>query len=149
MEQRVSAWECWAVPTEFSILLAQLAPFQTHTLRKSSLDQMMCDTCTQSKCRGGFSTHLPISAPGGRNGVSYSSSRFAELRTDLKLCSDSKQQGMLKQWKEKKPANLSRVSKESCICLCCFWGERCQSLPVAAPSCKNLCQLSACPVSKT
>lgn len=26
-----SAWECWAVPTGFSILLPQLAPFQTHT----------------------------------------------------------------------------------------------------------------------
>lgn len=62
--------ECWAAPAALSILLAQLAPFQMHTLKKSSLDQGMCDTCTQSKYIGIFSTHLPIPAPGGRSGVS-------------------------------------------------------------------------------
>lgn len=71
---------------------------------------------------------------------SYSSSKFTELRADLKLCSSSERQDNT--WKQRKKiaANLSKVSKESHGCVCCFWGEseRCQSrLLAAASSCKK------------
>lgn len=63
----------------------------------------MGDTCTQSKYLAGIlNTPANTSLKWQKLCFSYSSSRFTELRADLKLCSDSKQQDMLKQWKKKK-----------------------------------------------
>lgn len=107
----------------------------------------MCDTCTQSKYIRGILNTPANTSPHGRNGVSLTAlTRFAELRADLKLCSESKQQDMLKKKEQNHPKtptpppNLSKVPNESCICLiclCCFWGEICLCCFWGFPVAKN------------
>lgn len=107
MEQRVSAWECWAAPAALSSPLAQLCPFSDTHIEEEQFRPRDVWHLHRAN-RGILNTPANISPKWQKWCFSYSSSRFAELSADLKLCSDSKQQDMLKQWKKKRKRQLEQ-----------------------------------------